>query len=747
MTAPDPELRLRAARLARILVPASLAGGLLLFWSGEPSMTLFLSLVTALAKGLVPGIAVSVAAAFLGLAVFPVRAWRACTRTEVLLFAFGGGAVLLSCAVLLAGWFGTLTPGGVGALLAAACLAGFACLAVSRNELIEFGRGRARALSAADRQSLHPAWPVLVFVTALPVVLTAWAPPLLYDVTEYHLGALGDYRAAAGLAGDGSAARFVPVPHNMYARFPFPVESLYFAGTLLGGPLDTAPKVLNAAFTLAGALLVASWLRRRTAMRWSPWLGAALFLGHPLVAEVSLDAYIDAPTAFLLVAGVLATLTAAGRADETGVAAPRLFPVAGLLLGGAFAAKYTTAQLYLLPVLACVAPAVVGVRRMGALEAGARGETRDPRSGDRPGAPVLLAAVLLGLLPAALWLGKNVAWYGNPLEPFFVKWFRPGDSAAIAREQYYIAAHFPQSILSGVYWSRLPLRLGALGWHVVAPLAGILLIAHRRSTWRLCAFVAISVLLWNLIGESQNRFLLASAMLALVLAVEVVAEMESRWLRRAAIVALALAAVSVSAQYGLKLLYGGVIRYAADFDPVRAARFAADPERLRAGFLEQNLGAIGEVANFANETLPRDARVLLVYEARPYLLRARAAYNTVFDSSELLRLAKGARGGAEVAARLRAAGCTHVLVNREELRRFLEQYATRELAKAGVEADAIRREFPRLPDPESLYPPFALADDWPALRAPVMEFFRDSRTRAIKAAGRPEAEVWLAPIP
>ena len=746
MTEPVREGNSALSRLAAPLVTVSAVAALLILL-GAGEMRFLLSRVWALGLGAAPGLAVVAAALTLGLALLPARTWRGCTPTEACLLAFGCGAAAVSCAMLALGIAGWTSPSVLRGLVVACVLAGAVRLVAVRGTGWAYGTGPDRETDPVQGTGIASSiggWLLgaALFVALALLVTAAYAPPLLYDVTEYHMGALSDYAAAGAEAGLGSP-RFVPLPWSMYARFPFPVESLYWFAALLVPPQDAGAKVVNAAFVIAGALLIGCWLRRagvRPALR---ALAALAFLAHPLVLEVSIDAYIDAPSAFLVVSALYAMFLFEGlprnpsespgvHADDMAPPDPALraagiLPVAGLLAGAALASKYTVAQLFLLPALLFFGvPLVRAVRRHRAWAS-------------------LGVALVLGAVPLVFWLGKNVVFYGNPLEPFFVKWFRPGDAPAIAREQFYIASHYPQALWSASYWQRLPLRVGALGWAVLAPLAGIGLVMRRPGVLRLAGFVAVSVLLWNLVRESQNRFLLPSAMLVILLAAQVLEALASRAVRRFAAAAVAVASVSCLVPHALKLGMSGEFSWLAGYEPVPCGRFAPDDEGRRTGFLAANLGAIGEMAGFVNAALPPDAKVLLVYEARPYLFRQRTVHNTVFDASQLLRLARGARTSGEVAQRLRAAGITHVLVNLEELRRFIDQYSPpRELEAMGVTEPI--RQFGRIATPEALYPPFRNDPAWGDLMQPVTGFLRDMRQKAIKVHGKPPCEVFLTPV-
>src|SRR5690606_37168125 len=87
---------------------------------------------------------------------------------------------------------------------------------------------RASMTATIPRMQLSSVVLVSLLVIALVMLgIFALTPPLLFDVTEYHLGAWTDYLKK------GESARFAAMPYNFYARFPFPIESLYFLGLSL----------------------------------------------------------------------------------------------------------------------------------------------------------------------------------------------------------------------------------------------------------------------------------------------------------------------------------------------------------------------------------------------------------------------------------------------------------------------------------------------------------------------------------
>ena len=676
------------------------------------------------------GVAVLAGCIGLGLLVTPRSLLRDDWHLAVLM-ALAAGTGLMSCAVLAIGLVSEITR-IVGWLLLLVSITGGALrlLRVFRcsNGCSNIGAGQAS--TPASPLSLI-AFPLLLVGCAL-LVVTTFAPPLLFDVTEYHLGAFCDNLLQARAS--SPALHFQPVLHNFYARFPFPIESLYWLGLVLAPPLDFAPKVVNSGFIVACAWLVARMLRGAGVSTELRCLAAAALLAHPVMRDVSLDAFIDAPSAFLVAVAVYAAC----------VLPLQQLPLAIFIFGCALASKYTVAQVYLLPFIA--------------LLLFARGREM------RTAWPASLRVAGLGIVALVIvpffWLGKNVIFYGNPLEPFFNWLFRPADSAAIARENFYIASHYPQPFWGLGYWTSLAPRLREFGW-LFLPLAALAPLnvqsessrnsrSSRRLETALLLFISASYLLWNLVRESQNRFLLPAILVILYLAFVTLDRLPGKPTRG---LVFAAVAVWVALQLVLQafiLSNGGEFHYLANFAVADTRQSATAPNEPspRDEFYKQNLGALGELLPAAN-ALPAGSRLLLVYEARPFLFTHLVAYNTVWDNSELLRIAGDATTSAVVAQRLHAAGITHVLVNRQELRRYIQQYILPEQLHAlgvGPHED-YAAAFYATPTPEELFPPFYRDAKWKSSRAAILDFLTGLRARAIADKGTAPLEIYLSPVP
>jgi len=321
----------------------------------------------------------SQAAAFAGLAATAYLLGRLLTKRlplapglERAAVAVAAGLAGLAHVGILLGLIGWLTRPAVVAVLAAVLLAGWQGWRELGDDLRAAGGG-------------HPIGMGLgAGVVVGPLFLLALYPPTAFDATLYHLPFARAFAASGALP-------FLP-----HLRFPvFPVlNELLFTGMLLVDR-DVGAHLVELLATLATAALLVGWDGRR----WSGRLGAAAFLGNPIVVGLGTSAYVE-PGLTLFAAVALYAALRYRRSGERGWVA-----LAAASAGAAAATKY-------LGLFFLLAAGVAVAARRGA----------EPR---RRGIDVLLFAVVAGaiLLP---WYGRIVWYTGNPVFPYFAGLF--GDS-------------------------------------------------------------------------------------------------------------------------------------------------------------------------------------------------------------------------------------------------------------------------------------------------------------------------------
>lgn len=569
------------------------------------------------------------------------------------------------------------------------------------------------------------------------------APPLVFDVTEYHVGAFADFALMGG---------FGPVPHNFYARFPFPVQSLYYSSLWLGGGWhlgegsfsDAGPKILHGLMIAgtgfaAGALVAVFYPRRRDLA----WVAGLLTVSYPVMLEVALDAYIDGAVAFISTACILGLWIVARRNE------PRLVSVVAVIFGGVLASKYTVLQMWMIPTVLAFGYPVLRQLSISRL---------------------VIMVILAGMAPG-FWWGRNWFLYGNPLEPFAARFFHAGNAGAILRESFYVESHFPQPFWTVNYWVSLPRRVAGLDVLVLAicSMPVLRFLGKGRGDWSkaipslfkgasvgfpflaILVFVGTSYLLWNTIRESQQRFLLPLIPLGAAGAAAALAHPRVvRGWRWAGAGLLALFVVQAWVFQGLKIHQAGIVEYAL------ARRPNNHPNQRRAteAYLIRNLGALGEVAvEVRRREIPGSA-MILTFEARPYLFPLGARYCTVWDDDPLLEFAasKSQAVGRSLEVRelvqaLLESGISHLVINDGELLRYIDQYARpAQYAGAGVDplsGDRARQLFLGTPTPEDFYPPFFRHPQWPGTRVALRQLLRVARQQPTFHSGHGAVRVIL----
>ena len=285
---------------------------------------------------------------------------------------------------------------------------------------------------------------------------TAMAPEVSPDGASYHLGLVSRYLQARG---------FYHITTNMYAYLSQGTEMLFLYAFAFGR--HSAAALVHFAFLAALPFAMLAYARRFG----FPVAGmaAALFVFlSPVVGFDGSSAYVDvAVTCVLFVTFYLLQIWDQERS-------PALLIPIGLLAGFAYAMKYTA---FLAVPYALL---FIGWKLF-----------RKRQKMLRPLA-VVAACALLMILP---WVAKNWIWLGNPVAPFFNRYF-PNPYVHITFEQEYRAqlAHW-----NGVTdYREIPLEAtmgGAKLQGVLGPvflLAPLALLALRRARAASCCWRPVS---------------------------------------------------------------------------------------------------------------------------------------------------------------------------------------------------------------------------------------------------------------
>ena len=520
-------------------------------------------------------------------------------------------------------------------------------------------------------------WLLAAPFLTLSILAAANAPGFLwkeeafgYDVLEYHLQLPREYIDAGRISYAG---------HNVYANFPANVEMLYLAAMILTGSPQDAGTVCHLIHLLLGVMTVAAiW---RAGREWSPRAGvmAGVVAGTVGWAPyLSGLAYVELGMLFFGAAAMACVIRFAEKSrkieksknrndlegHEAIPARPDCAPpgshegnewgwivLAGLFAGFACGCKYTA-----LPMVAAPVGLALMVMYRGTMA-------------DRAKAGTLFAlATLVAFSP---WLVKNAVMTGNPVFPLAQRVFHatpPGWGEV--ETQRWNRGHLPRADKD-----RLPDRLAALwrnlpGDHhqrfgpavIALALLGFLFRRPSRADVGLMVMLILQVLVWTFATHLFARF-------AVVMLIPL-----------ALLCARALPAEGI--RLGGALLACVVAGAAWNFYFAARLHVAETPEAAPAALLYEGKVPGFEYLGYINHELPKDARILMVGDARPFYIFRDIDYCVVFNRSPFIAAVENAQQPADVVSWLRGQGYTHVLVHWMEMERLRRTYGFSEKVNA-----------------------------------------------------------------
>ncbi len=522
-------------------------------------------------------------------------------------------------------WMGT----GLLGLWRGSFLIGVALIATTGLAGVAYRRaGEKDAPLSRAASDPGPLWAVRSFqgLAALSLALSAlvaFLPETFYDSLAYVLAVPEQWSRAGGIVDD---------PDHLYSGLSLGASLWYQTGLAAFG--DGAAKWMAFAVTLLSALAVGGWARG-TAGRTAGWLALALVLTMPQWTQNSWAARSDGLVAFLLILAFDA-LARVGEGREGGEVPSRAWFLAGVLFGGAFAAKYIA--LAALPALA-----FWGWRVRG-----------------RSSARTALLFVAGALLVGGAWLVKNLAYAGNPLYPYFPEIFggRALHEAGLARllvENH--LTNVPWLAWPPAFWRLTQPGYGesqAVGPLVMALLPLFLVVRFARPaarTWALSLLV-----FWGaaLFATPALRFHMAGFGLLIL---------GASWLWGSSSprgrVALAVLTLAIG---GAGIAWMGYLA-AQRMDPLGVVTLRESRDQYRERTTRAPYGFLVEGAR---ERLGPSDRLLLVGDGRAFGYPCRVTWNSVDDVAFLARSAREDRDPSALARRFRREGITHVAVNMDE---------------------------------------------------------------------------------
>ena len=605
------------------------------------------------------------------------------------------------------------------------------------------GRIEARAMpeDASEPRGLlcWVGWIVLgwFFLLLLP---PAFAPPMNYDVLEYHLGIVPHVF---------EQRQITPIPGIFYTAQPLGTEVLYtLAAVVEGDSWGRAPKLLQALlFVLAMLLSERAMARLGVARAVRPWL-VLLVAAHPLLMPVRLECKTDL-TGLVMLAGGLWAWGTLRRTDpgDKGVTW-RLALLAGVFAGGALGAKWTNAGTVAAPLMLLIAAEGWRAGRV--------------RGAIGLGMGCAVTAFTLWL-PWGIWMWIRA---GNPFAPFMAGLF-PTEAWTPQRLEFLIATHGGFESYGVDFWSNLARRVvsGLPGVPLIAMgLAGVAIAAlvqrleASRARGRqpdeikplsggepslatlglLCLCVGIALLSWGKLQHAATRFLIPVMLSAAIMLAGAAQWLLRRTNKGPALMRLGLPLACFALSLG-PIRDQLLVMKAYQYVPLMLGRITQAEFEAALGDATPQLFAQANA-------LPENSRILTINEARRYPFRGGVRVTSVFDHSPLRDALRGTGNEDEVLQRLRAAGFTHVLSNEFEQARILAMHTPPELT-GNVRLKALLAEDDRagLTREFSGYTEFATEPLTPAERTIYNALLLRLRRQAVWSLGEAPA-MWIAAL-
>ncbi len=487
-----------------------------------------------------------------------------------------------------------------------------------------------RSLPAAPAKPSAATWEqaakVLLGILLLAALLLVLTPEAGKDALIYHLAVPKLYLLHHG---------FYSIPGNIFADYPLLTEMHYLLALFLQN--DLLAKGMNLA-VLCGLLLGMSLFARFVLKEHAfPFLSLLIFLSIPSVFAVSHVAYNDLFVAFFTLAAVYSFF----RWSEQGTTV--WLVLGGIFAGSAAACKYTA--LLLTP-----------LGGLGILWFAFRRREEAPRT-----LRLLLLFAAAALIAGSPFYVKNWMTTGNPFHPFLYGIFGGRGWDADQARLYDL---FVQSLGMGrsvLDYLLLPWNVslrakmdspqfdGVLGPIFLLTVPFLTGLRRLGMPVRMMLFYLLFSFLFWASSAQQIRYLIPLfPLLALITGVIL-----TRYRSHRGIFALLLCIITAS------LAYNGYHIF-RDFKKISPLPVATGTES-RDAFLSRLLPHY-PMYLFVNRTLPRDARVFLIYMKNFTFLCERDCYSdSMFEAHTLQKILREEATAEAVRSRLAAMGFTHLL--------------------------------------------------------------------------------------
>ncbi len=599
----------------------------LLAWDGAPAAVLLATLVLA-GTWVMP---------VLGMGRLPLR-WQLLIGAGA---GIGGGSML----VLALGVVGVVGRGTWLALLGVLALGAVAAVVRLRKD----GASGTHSTRLPEVSVAHPKrrwlWVCVTPFLGMGFLVSVVPPGFLweeegggYDVLEYHLQLPKEYLESGGIG---------YTPHNVYGSFPANVEMLYLLSMIVRGDVyagAASAKILNAllgVWCVFAANVGGRETSRRVGVATAVLAGSVGWLTY-----LSGVAYVEnGMLAFGMTAA--ACLVRAGRGSPAGGVSVVWVGLGGLMSGLACGCKYTAFALIAIPLAGLVA-----VMPWSSVATRCRGVT---------------VFGLASLCAVAPWLIKNAAMTSNPVFPLANGVF-DGRPAGWEEEETlrFAASHSPgpdESSLKDrvrLVWERIVGDRAQRFGPVVLVLALLRVIGpnRQRIDYGLALVLVMQLLGWMFVTHLYARFAVPLMIPLVLLGGRVFASWGSGRVRGvltgALIAGVGFNVLMTAEHYGRHLYRDGQ---------------RLPLEGATAFFLE-GMGGGHEHLRVINQSLPEDAYILMIGDAKAFYFQRKVDYFVVFNRNPFVEAVRAARDGRAIIDWLKGRGYSHVLVNWSEVRRL-----------------------------------------------------------------------------
>ncbi|MFH1723840.1 MAG: glycosyltransferase family 39 protein, partial [Elusimicrobiota bacterium] len=519
--------------------------------------------------------------------------------------------------------------------------------------LIEAAAFRKRTVGGVRRISLMPA--SLLAAVAIALFWVGWLyhlpysmiPETFYDALNYHLGLPNLYLIRHAI---------VPTPEHSYSGIPSVPGMLYGLALSLDRSGIVAQLLHNSMVLWAAAALMG--FAGRLGVRRAGPVACAIFALTPVVTAESYRTSVGLEWALFQLLCFLCLAAASAAADSRERIGWTM--ACGSFLGLAMATKYPA---WILPAALLAAMVYLSRARSGA--------TRGPRPFSAREAGLLAAVGLLWLAP---WIAKNLAFYGNPVYPFFHERFVPeaffqpdwrhiSEGGLDLRRTFSTAQGLRRFLLHPWVFSRHAWEFGgSIGPLYIGLLPLVFLARLPFSARFLGVLILVSWIPLGAVSSITRFFIPCLAPWSLLVAMALVRLSRGRGGR--ALTALACAsllligtavwAMRVPGWRNLDVFLGG----RPSWDYLSHTNHASDyPTPPHSGFA------------YLHANAPADAKVLIFGDSRRFPLRLDHLASSPDQASVLEVWANASRDGEELRERFARHGVTYIVVNHAEIRR------------------------------------------------------------------------------